>query len=188
MYGSGDLAREIARAEMHALCDALTEAAGATLFAPDLTADEVGQGIADVVKLWSSEVERRIPTWIGTDPDTPTAPTDKETDVRNQLSAKDQAAVELAKAGRGNAALKERMAKADLRNAERQAGPVEKEHPVSKMAADSPVLAEYEAEVLDVMSKDRCSHEVAIGKLARDPAFYSLRQRYRDEQRALRGA
>jgi hypothetical protein len=168
----------------------LKDAAGAVLFAPDLSADAIGKGLQDVVDVFRVEIERRIPSWIGTGPDTPgeATPTDKETDVRNQLSDKDQAASELAKLGRGNAALKERMAKADLRNAERQAGPVEKQHPVSKMAADSPVLAEYEAEVLDVMSKDRCSHEVAIGKLSRDPAYHDLKRRYRDEQRALRGA
>jgi hypothetical protein len=55
------------------------------------------------------------------------------------------------------------------------------------MATESEVLAEYEAEVLEVMSRDRVSHEVAIGKLARDPAYHDLKTRYREEMRA-RGA
>lgn len=185
MFGN-ELAREVARAEAGALCDALLEAIAVTIYSPDLPADEVGQGIADVVKLWSSEVERRIPTWIGTGPDTLTAPTDEENPVRNPLSDKDQAAVELAKMTRRDPSLRERVRKVDEARASKE--PVSKMHPVSKMSEESEVLAEYENDVLQVMSKERCSHEVAIGKIARDPAFYSLRQRYRDEQRALRGA
>jgi hypothetical protein len=173
--------REVARAEVRALTDAMMDAVGVTLYAPDLPPDAIGKGLQDVVEVFTSEIERRIPGWTDADP-TPI----EETSM--QLSEQDQKAVELAKMTRRNPALKERMAKADERNAERQAGPVEKQHPVSKMAADSPVLAEYEAEVLDVMSKDRCSHELALGKISRDPAYHDLKRRYRDEQRALRGA
>jgi hypothetical protein len=164
------------------------DAAGAVLFAPDLSADAIGKGLQDVVEVFTGEIDRRIPGWVspegtGTDPE---VPTDKETGM--ELSSQDRKAIEASKLARRNPALKVRMAKADVASAERQAGPVEKQHPVSKLAALSPVLAEYEAEVLEVMSKERCSHEVALGKLSRDPAYHDLKRRYRDEQRALRGA
>ncbi len=197
MFGSGDsgkaadaLRREVApAASVSALTEALTEAAGATLFAPDLSPDEVGAGLRDVVKLWTDEVERRIPGWIDTDPrqtehdDAYNTPIE-ETNM--QLSDQDKKAVELAKMTRGNPELKERVRKVDEARAAKD--PIEKQHPISKIATDSPVLAEYEVEVLEVMSKDRCSHEVAIGKIARDPAYHDLKRRYREEQRAMRNA
>ncbi len=101
-----------------------------------------------------------------------------------QLSEKDKKAVELAKLTRGNPELKERVRKVDEARASKD--PIEKLHPVSKMAKDSPVLAEYEGEILDVMSKEKCSTEVAIGKITRDPAYHDLKRRYREEQRAMR--
>jgi hypothetical protein len=100
------------------------------------------------------------------------------------LSEKDKKAVELAKMTRGNPELKERVRKADAARASKD--PLEKAHPISKMATESEVLAEYEAEVLEVMSRDRVSHEVAIGKIARDPAYHVLKAKYRAEQRAMR--
>lgn len=180
--------REVARAEVRALTEALTEAFGATLFSPELSPDELGAGLRDVVKLWSSEVERRIPGWIGADPrqtehdDAYNTPIE-ETNM--QLSDQDKKAVELSKMTRNDPGLRRRVQKADETRASKD--PLERAHPISKMAEESPVLAEYEAEVLDVMSKDRCSHEVAIGKISRDPAFHILKAKYREEQRAFRG-
>ncbi len=193
-----ELAREVARAEVQALTGALVDAAGAVLFAPDLSDDEVGKGLRDVVSVFSGEIERRLPGWItpgersartdaDPDPEVPTVPTvpiDKETDVRNQLSDKDQKAIELAKMVRGNPELKARVRKADDARAAKD--PIEKQHPISKAAAESAAIAEYENEVLEVMSRDRVSHEVAIGKIARDPAYHVLKAKYRAEQRAMR--
>jgi hypothetical protein len=94
------------------LCDALTEALGATILAPDLDGDEVGAGIADVVRLWSDEVERRIPGWVSpgeartdTDPEVPT----EEKPMRNPLSGQDQQAIELSKMTRRDPELRERV-------------------------------------------------------------------------------
>ncbi len=175
------MAREVARAEVRALTGAMLDAAGSVLFADDLSADEVGKGLRDVVSVFQGEIDRRIPGWTDAGPAVPTVPTE-ETDVRNPLSGQDQKALELAKMVRGNPELRERVAKANERNASRQVGPVSKVHPVSKMAEDSPVLAEYENEVLEVMSRDRVSHEIAIGKVSRDYAFHDLRRRYKEEQ------
>jgi hypothetical protein len=174
-----DIAREVARAEVRALTEALTEAFGATLFSPELSPEELGAGLRDVVTLWSSEMEKRIPSWIGVDPQPI-----EETSM--QLSDQDKKAVELSKMTRNDPGLRRRVQKADETRASKD--PLERAHPISKMAEESPVLAEYEAEVLDVMSKDRCSHEVAIGKISRDPAYHDLKRRYREEQRAFRGA
>ncbi len=174
------LALDVARAEVAALTGAMQDAAGAVLFAEDLPADEVGASLRDVVDVFSKEVERRIPGWTDVDPE-PTVPTE-EKDM--YLSEKDKKAVELAKMTRGNPELKERVRKADAARASKD--PLEKAHPISKMATESEVLAEYEAEVLEVMSRDRVSHEVAIGKIARDPAYHVLKAKYRAEQRAMR--
>ncbi len=46
-----DMAREVARAEVRALTGAMLDAAGSVLFADDLSADEVGKGLRDVVSL-----------------------------------------------------------------------------------------------------------------------------------------
>ncbi len=163
----------------------MMDAIGATLAAPDLPADGIGASLRDVVSVFSNEIERRIPGWVST-------PGDDRTDTDPQpieekpmeLSSQDRQAIELSKMVRGRPDLKERVRKVDEARASKD--PISKMHPVSKMAEDSPVLAEYEGEVLDVMSKDRCSHEVAIGKIARDPAYHDLKRRYREEQRAMR--
>ncbi len=102
-----------------------------------------------------------------------------------ELSDQDKAAVVLAKAAKGNPALRERMQRVDETRASRE--PVSKMHPISKMSEESAVLAEYENELLDVMSKEKCSAELALGKLAKDPAYHDLRRRYKEEMRA-RGA
>jgi hypothetical protein len=166
-------AREVARAEVRALTDAMMDAVGVTLYAPDLPPDAIGKGLQDVVEVFTGEIDRRIPGWVspegtGTDPE---VPTDKETGM--ELSEQDRKAIELSKMVRGNPELKERVRKVDEARAGKE--PVEKMHPVSKVSEDSPVLADYEGEILAVMSKDRCSHEVAIGKLARDPAYHDLK-------------
>jgi gas vesicle protein len=178
------MALEVARAEVQALTGAMVDAAGAVLAAPDLSADEVGKGLRDVVDVFSKEIERRIPGWVSpgearTDADP--VPTEEKP---MELSEKDKRAIVIAKGARQNPELKERMRKVDEARAAKE--PIEKMHPVSKMAEDSQVLAEYEVEVLEVMSKERCSHEVAIGKIARDPAYHDLKRRYREEQRAMR--
>jgi hypothetical protein len=187
------IALDVARAEVAALTGAMQEAATSVLAAPDLPADEVGKGLRDVVSVFSSEVERRIPGWVstgeartGVDPDAleTTVPTGKETDVRNQLGERDRKAIELAKMTRGHPELKEKVRKADDARGSKE--PIEKMHPVSKMAEESAVLSEYEADVLELMSKEKISHEVAIGKIARDPAYHVLKANYRAEQRAMR--
>jgi hypothetical protein len=183
-----DIARDVARAEISALTSAMTDAFGATLAAPDLSADAMGTGLRDVVNVFSNEIDRRIPGWVspgeartGVDPEVPTVPTEEKP---MELSEQDRKAVELSKMVRGRPDLKERVRKVDEARAAKE--PISKMHPVSKMAEESAVLAEYEGEVLDVMSKERCSHEVAIGKIARDPAYHDLKRRYREEQRAMR--
>jgi vacuolar-type H+-ATPase subunit I/STV1 len=182
-----EMAREVARAEVQALTGAMLDAAGAVLSADDLSADEVGASLRDVVDVFSKEIERRISGWVSegidVDPEVPTVPTEEKP---MELSEQDKKAIEIAKAAREHPELKERMRKVDEARAAKD--PIEKQHPISKMATDSPVLAEYEVEVLEVMSKDRCSHEVAIGKIARDPAYHDLKRRYREEQRAMRNA
>ncbi len=176
-----NMAREVARAEVQALTGAMVDAAGAVLAADDLSADEVGASLRDVVDVFSKEIERRISGWVSEGTDADPQPIE-EKDM--QLSEKDKKAVELAKLTRGNPELKERVRKVDEARASKD--PIEKLHPVSKMAKDSPVLAEYEGEILDVMSKEKCSTEVAIGKITRDPAYHDLKRRYREEQRAMR--
>jgi gas vesicle protein len=175
------MALEVARAEVQALTGAMLDAAGAVLFAPDLSPDEVGKGLRDVVSVFSGEIERRVEGWIDVDPEVSTVPTE-EKDM--DLSEKDKQAIVIAKGARQNPELKQRMQKVDEARAAKD--PLEKQHPISKLVESSPVLEEYEVEVLDVMSKERCSHEVAIGKIARDPAYHDLKRRYREEQRAMR--
>jgi hypothetical protein len=185
---SRDMALEVARAEIGALTSAMLDAARATLAAPDLEGDAIGTGLKDVVDVFSKEIDRRIPGWVSpgearTDADpeakVPTVPTEE---ANMNLSEKDKKAVELAKMTRGNPELKARVQKVDEARAGRSQDPVSKLHPISKMAEESPVLAEYEVEVLEIMSKERVSFEVAIGKLAKDPAYHDLRRRYREEQ------
>jgi hypothetical protein len=189
------MALEVAR-EVQALTGAMVEAARKVLAAPDLEPDEVGASLRDVVDVFSKEVDRRIPGWVtsgersartGVDPDAleTTVPTVPAEEKPMQLSSKDKQAIELAKMTRGNPELKEKVRKADDARAAR-GEPVSKMHPVSKMSEESEVLSEYEADVLEVMSRDRVSHEVAIGKIARDPAYHVLKAKYRAEQRAMR--
>jgi hypothetical protein len=157
----------------------MVDAAGAVLFAEDLSADEVGAGLRDVVSIFKGEIDRRISGWTGADPEVPTEEKDME------LSDQDKAAVVLAKAGRGNPALRERIRKTD--EARAATHPVEKAHPIEEMSKSSPVLSEIEHDVLEIMSKHRVSHEVALGRLAADPGYHSVKARYRVEQRAMRG-
>jgi hypothetical protein len=175
------IALDVARAELSALTSAMTDAFGAVLFANDLEGDGIGAGLKDVVSVFSSEIDRRIPLWIDVDPTVPTVPTE-EKDM--ELSAQDRKAVEIAKAARLNPELKERMQRVDETRAARQ--PVSKMHPVSRFSEESAVLAEYENDVLELMSKEKISHEIAIGKIARDPAYHILKANYRAEQRAMR--
>ncbi len=176
------MARDIARSEISALTSALTDAAGAVLFADDLSADEVGAGLRDVVSIFSSEIDRRINGWIDVDPE-PTVETEKENDMN--LSEKDKAAVVIAKAARQNPELKERMQRVDETRAARE--PFEKMHPLSRISEDSPVITDFEPEILAKMSAEKCSAEIAIGLLCKDEAFHVMKTRYREEMRA-RGA
>jgi hypothetical protein len=179
------IAREVARAEVQALTGAMLDAAGAVLSAPDLSPDEVGASLRDVVSVFTSEIDRRLNGWVSegidVDPLLSTVPTEE---ANMELSEQDKRAIEIAKAAREHPELKERMRKVDEARAAKD--PIEKQHPISKMATDSPVLAEYENEVLELMSKEKISHEIAIGKIARDPAYYILRENYRAEQRTMR--
>ncbi len=180
--GPEAMALEVARAEVQALTGAMVDAAGAVLAAPDLSADEVGKGLRDVVDVFSKEIERRIPGWVSpgearTDADP--VPTEEKP---MELSEQDKKAIELSKMVRGRPDLKERVRKVDEARASKD--PISKMHPVSKMAEDSPVLAEYENELLDVISKNNCSAEIAIGLLCKDNAYHDLKRRYREEQRA----
>jgi hypothetical protein len=170
-----DMSLEVQRAELHALVSAMLDAFSATLSAPDLSADEVGAGLRDVVSVFSGELERRIPGWTDVDPQR-TVPAEEKP---MELSEQDKKAIELSKMVRGNPELKAKVRKADDARAAKD--PIEKQHPISKAAAESKALAEYEPELLEIMSKERVSFEVAVGKLARDGAYHDLKRRYKEE-------
>ncbi len=187
-----EMAREVARAEVQALTGAMMDAFGATLAASDLSADAIGASLRDVVDVFSGEIDRRVPGWVSpgearidADPEAPTVPTVPTEEANMNLSDQDKAAVVLAKAGRGNPELRERIRKTDEARAARE--PVSKLHPVSKMSEDSPALSEFEPEILAKMSSANVSAEVAVGLLCKDPSFHVMKTRYKEEMRA-RGA
>lgn len=175
--------REAASSEAHALVDALEEALARIMSSPDLGGDQLAEAMTTSVDQFVEEMTTRLPEWTqGTDVDPSLDPTNvskRGGTLTYNLSPQEQAAVLMAKAAERNPESREALQQA----AQKPIESFEATDHLTEMAKASPALAKLKPHVEQVMSRDGVEFEVALGKVAGDPARYADVQAYMREQR-----